>query len=268
MGAKARVWLGRGLLAIAIGAGVALVLGLGVIVPPVKAALLLAGAGLGLVVAVRQIPAFDLRARVRWRLPARRGRVCALTFDDGPSAHTPRVLDVLARYQVKATFFVLADNGFRHQAALRRLAEEGHVVAVHGVSHAKLHRAGASQIEAELVAATTKLCELGVSPARLYRPPHGFKNTALLRVARRLGFQVWAWSRGIWDTDRPPPQVLVRRATRWACSGMVLLLHDGRGDEEQPDIEAMLSALPQIIERLRARGFRFVTLTNGDATAG
>jgi len=75
-----------------------------------------------------------------------------------------------------------------------------------------------------------------------------------------LGLGIWAWSRGIWDTDRPDPDVLVNRATRFACSRMVLLLHDGRGNEEEPDIEPMLAALPRILDGLRRRGFDFVTL--------
>jgi len=62
----------------------------------------------------------------------------------------------------------------------------------------------------------------------------------------------------VWDTDRPDPAVLVRRATRLARSGMVLLLHDGRGDEPQPDVQPMLTALPAIIRELKQRGFAFV----------
>ena len=64
----------------------------------------------------------------------------------------------------------------------------------------------------------------------------------------------------MWDTDRAEPEVLVKRATRFARPGMVLLLHDGRGDETDPDIEPMLSALPRVLERLRADGFTFRTL--------
>lgn len=259
MGAKARAWLNRGSLVFAIGIGVWLVL-----VLPIpgwaKAMILALALVVGAALAFRLIPAFDPMGRIRWRVPSPAGRVCALSFDDGPSADTPRVLEILARHGVKATFFVLADNARRHPEILRSLAAGGHTVAVHGTSHAKLHHASDAQIENELATALRELEALGVSPARLYRPPHGLKNSAVFRVTRKLGFRLWAWSRGIWDTDRPAPEVLVRRATRFACSGMVLLLHDGRGTEETPDIRPMLSALPDIIERLRARGFSFVTL--------
>ena len=64
----------------------------------------------------------------------------------------------------------------------------------------------------------------------------------------------------MWDTDLPPPGVLVLRATRCARPGMVLLLHDGRGDEPSPNIGPMIEALPHIIELLKKRGFEFVRL--------
>ena len=260
MGATAAAWLRRGLVVLAIGAGVAVVLELPSLAALERTAILLTAALIGGLVAFREIPAFDPLGRVRWRLPPGPTRACAITFDDGPSADTPRVVEILDRHQVKATFFVLAANARRHPDALRLLAERGHTVAIHGVTHKKIHRDSQAAVERELSAALDELSALGVAPVRLYRPPHGLKSTAALAAARRLGCQLWAWSRGVWDTDRPDPDVLVRRATRFARPGMVLLLHDGRGDEERPDIEPMLSALPRVLERLRADGFTFLTL--------
>ena len=260
MGAKARAWANRGLVVLATAAGVGLILWLPALPILAKLTVLAAAALLGGLVAWREIPAFDPLGRVRWRLSRRAERTCAITFDDGPSAHTSRVVEILGRYQVKATFFVLAANARRRPEVLRQVAQQGHTVAIHGVTHKKVHRDSEANVEHELSSAMAELSALGVTPARLYRAPHGRKSTAALRAAHKLGCQLWAWSRGIWDTDRPDPEVLVRRATRFACSRMVLLLHDGRGDEEHPDIEPMLAALPQILERLRADGFIFVTL--------
>jgi peptidoglycan/xylan/chitin deacetylase (PgdA/CDA1 family) len=260
MGARAGAWVKRGLALLATAAGVGLILALPAVTALAKAAILATASLLGGIVAFRGIPAFDPLGRVRWRLPRQPERACALTFDDGPSADTRRVVEILARYQVKATFFVLAANARRHPDVLRTLVAQGHTVAIHGVTHEKVHRDSQASVEHALSTAIAELSALGAPPARLYRPPHGLKSAATLRAARKLGCQLWAWSRGIWDTDRPTPEVLLRRATRFACSRMVLLLHDGRGDEERPDIEPMLSALPHMLERLRADGFTFLTL--------
>jgi peptidoglycan/xylan/chitin deacetylase (PgdA/CDA1 family) len=260
MGAKARAWVNRALVVSAILAGVGVILALPALSALAKTALLATAALVGGLVAWREIPAFDPLGRIHWRLPRRKQRTCAITFDDGPSADTRRVVEILGRHQVKATFFVLAANARRHPEVLRMLAEQGHTVAIHGVTHRKIHRDSEASVEREVSAAIAELSALGVVPARLYRTPHGCKSAAALRVARKLGCQLWAWSRGIWDTDRPAPEILVRRATRFACSRMVLLLHDGRGDEAHPDIEPMLAALPRILERLRADGFTFLTL--------
>lgn len=260
MGAPARSWVKRGIAALGILLGLALIIGAPGVGPVAKASILAVVVILGGVAAYREFPAFDPLGQVSWRLPRQRQRTCAITFDDGPCADTPRVLEVLERQQVKATFFVLAANARRHPEVLRAIAARGHTVAIHGVTHRKVHHDSQQAVERELAAAIDELTALGVSPARLYRPPHGLKSPATLRAARKLDCQPWAWSRGIWDTDRPEPRTLVERATRLARSRMVLLLHDGRGDEPQPDIAPMLAALPGIIERLRASGFAFATL--------
>jgi peptidoglycan/xylan/chitin deacetylase (PgdA/CDA1 family) len=213
----------------------------------------------GLDQAFRRIPFFDPRGRIRWRLPASNGpRRCALTFDDGPSPSTAAVLDILAAEGVPATFFVLGAHVERHPLIVRRAQDEGHAVGIHGMSHVKLADASEATIDDQVSGVTRVLEHAGVTPAKVYRTPHGFKSPGVFAVARRRGLAVWAWSRGVWDTDRPAPSVLVRRATRLARSGMVLLLHDGRGDETQPNVDAMLIALPAIIHELKRRGFAFV----------
>ena len=209
--------------------------------------------------AFRRVPAFDPLGRIRWHLPSANGaKHCALTFDDGPSAATAAVLDILAAEGVPATFFVLGANVERHPQVVQRARDEGHAVGIHGMDHAKLAGARADAIERQVSGVSRVLARLGVTPAGVYRTPHGYKSSGVFEVARRHGLTLWAWSRGVWDTDRPDPAVLVRRATRLARPGMVLLLHDGRGDEPQPDVQPMLSALPAIIRELKHRGFDFV----------
>jgi peptidoglycan/xylan/chitin deacetylase (PgdA/CDA1 family) len=267
MGAPPRTWLFRLVVALAAVGAIA-----GVLAWSdewaVRTALLTSGSAIWCGVAWRFVPAFDPFGRVRWRLPrpardpggARPPRRCALTFDDGPSPSTGAVLDMLAREGVPATFFVLGDHVVRHPDVVRRMHAEGHAVGLHGLTHRALHGADDDEVERQVEGAIASLARLGVAHAAVYRTPHGFKSARVFAVARRHGLEVWAWSRGVWDTDRPRPDVLVRRATRLARSGMVLLLHDGRGEEPSPDVSAMLAALPDIIRGLRARRFTFVRL--------
>jgi len=263
VGAPLRNWIFRVALSLAVAAAVAAI----VTAPAslwLRLALLAASLAAGLVLAFRLMPAFDPLGRIRWHLPASSGvRRCALTFDDGPSPATEAVLDILAAEGVPATFFVLGANAERHPRIVQRARDDGHAVGLHGMTHAKLTGAAADAIEQQVSGVTDVLERLGVTPSRIYRTPHGYKSSRVFEVAARHGLTLWAWSRGVWDTDRPEPAVLVRRATRLARSGMVLLLHDGRGHEMQPDIQPMLAALPAIIRELKQRGFTFVRV--GDA---
>jgi peptidoglycan/xylan/chitin deacetylase (PgdA/CDA1 family) len=263
VGAPLRNWIFRAALSVAAVAAVAAVLA----APAplwLRLALLTVLFAIGLDQAFRRVPAFDPFGRIRWHLaPSAGARRCALTFDDGPSPATAAVLDILATEGVPATFFVLGTNVERHPEIVRRARDEGHAVGIHGMSHAKLAGAAHDAIEAQVSGVTRALERLGVTPAGVYRTPHGYKSNRVFEVARRHGLTLWAWSRGVWDTDRPDPAVLVRRATRLARSGMVLLLHDGRGQEPQPDVQSMLAALPAIIRELKQRGFTFVRV--GDA---
>jgi peptidoglycan-N-acetylglucosamine deacetylase len=226
---------------------------------PARLILLAVLIAVGLDQAFRWLPAFDPLGRIRWHLPSVDGvKRCALTFDDGPSPATAAVLDILAAEGVPATFFVLGANVERHPHVVQRARDEGHAVGIHGMHHDRLAGAAADTIEHQVSAAGSVLARFGVTPARVYRTPHGYKSRRVFDVARRHGLTLWAWSRGVWDTDRPEASVLVRRATRLARSGMVLLLHDGRGEEPQPDVQPMLTALPAIIRELKRRGFAFV----------
>lgn len=262
MGAPLREWMIRALAAFGIAAGIALA----VFLPLawwVRAGIAAGVAVVALVQAFRRIPGFDPLRRVRSRVPsARRSRQCAITFDDGPSASTGEVLNILAAEGVPATFFVLGNHVDRFPEIVRRAQAEGHAIGIHGLDHRKLAGADDAAVEYQVSGAAEALARAGVTAAALYRTPHGVKSRSVLAVARRRGLQLWAWSRGVWDTDQPAPSVLVRRATRGATSGMVLLLHDGRGDEREPDISAMIEALPGIVAGLKARGFSFVRLAD------
>jgi peptidoglycan/xylan/chitin deacetylase (PgdA/CDA1 family) len=263
MGAPLRTWLIRAI--VTFGAAVAVAAIFELSAPLWMRGLVVALCGaFTAAIAYRVLPAFDPLGRVRWRLPSgvSGARRCAITFDDGPTAATSQVLDILAAEGVPATFFVLGTNVERHPDVVYRAHAEGHAIGVHGMDHRKLAGAGETAILTEVAGVVHALATAGVTPAPVYRTPHGWKSPGVFAAARRQGLTLWAWSRGVWDTDRPSPHVIVHRATRFARSGMVLLLHDGRGDDPKPDVTAMVAALPEILRELKRRGFAFVRLAD------
>ena len=195
------------------------------------------------------------------RLPGS-GNVVSLTFDDGPNpTATPRILDALAREQVKATFFVLGRHAERWPALVRRMADEGHQLGNHGYWHRKLHRRTPSYVRDDLTRGTEAICRASGLPAlRHFRAPHGFRNPWVTPIAHGLGQRTVGWSLGVWDSARPGAGEIARRAVAGMRPGSILLLHDGDGYDPEGDRMQTADALPLILDGLRARGFRFATL--------
>ncbi len=206
---------------------------------------------------------FAFYAPWTWGLPiltrfSTRERTLALTFDDGPSPHTERILDILQAHGAQATFFVLGEQARRFPHLIRRMAAEGHAIGLHGETHRALVLASPGDVRGELARAAQSVREAcGPAGAQCvwFRPPHGFKSVTLPFVARRAGYKMAAWS--VNGRDYAPsqtPQGVALRVLREARPGMVALLHDGPGQS------AAMEALPLLLDGLRARGLRCVSL--------
>ena len=205
---------------------------------------------------------------VRWDLSTgslrsgrRDSRQVALTFDDGPGPDTPAVLDALDAAGVKATFFVLGQAAEERPDLVREIARRGHLVALHGYSHKKLHISRPSTIERELDAVRSVVERAGVTPAPFFRSPHGFKGPLLGRALRKRGLTLVGWTRGVWDTERPGADRIAQRATDRLRGGEILLLHDGCGTPGlDPRRDQTAEAIPEIVRRWREAGYEFVTI--------
>ena len=186
-----------------------------------------------------------------------RENLCALTFDDGPSEHTPKLLDSLAEYGIPATFFLLGKNAERHPDVVRRILAEGHEVGNHSYSHPKLTRLTPEEQQEELARTDAILRALGATPL-FVRPPYGLYNEETERIAEGLGAALFLWSLDSRDWRRLPKNYAALRNTRGsvytpgALRG-VFLFHDTH--------ERTVEDLPRIIRDLRAGGCqRFVTV--------
>ena len=180
------------------------------------------------------------------------GHVVALTFDDGPSPGvTGRLLDVLEREHVHATFFVVGRAARLEPALLRRMAADGDEIENHSDTHAHLNALLPAAIEREIAGSDASIAAATGRHARFLRPPFGARNAAVIAAAQRDGLRVVLWSM----TAGASP--IADRAGE----GAIVLLHDGdRGRGDSGELAYQAEDVPQVIAGLRAHGFRFVTL--------
>jgi peptidoglycan/xylan/chitin deacetylase (PgdA/CDA1 family) len=188
------------------------------------------------------------------------GRGYALTFDDGPHAEgTPAVLDVLAREQVRATFFLVGEQVRRNPSLPREILDAGHQVALHCDRHRNLLRLTPRQVREDIARALDTIATATGLQPNLYRPPYGVLNAAALREARTHGWRTLLWSE--WGRDweaRASAESIAQRVTDGAGQGSVLLLHDA-DDYSAPDSwRRTVAALPGVLETMRGRGVEAV----------
>jgi peptidoglycan/xylan/chitin deacetylase (PgdA/CDA1 family) len=203
---------------------------------------------------------FDLTGKSLRRGP-RGARRVALTFDDGPSSDTPAVLEALDRAGVRATFFVLGDAALRRPDLVREVARRGHEIGLHGQTHRKLVAAGPGAVADELDRCAAAIRAAGVEPARLFRAPHGFRGPFLAPALRARGLRLVAWTRGVFDTERPGADAIAARACAGMRAGEILLLHDGCATPGiDPRRDQTAGAVGEIVRRWREAGYAFATV--------
>jgi peptidoglycan/xylan/chitin deacetylase (PgdA/CDA1 family) len=177
---------------------------------------------------------------------------CALSFDDGPNEITPRILEILDREHVAATYFPIAATAARHPEVIRGFVAGGHEIGNHSLAHRNLLKLGTEAQRADLAEANRILSGLGATPV-LFRPPYAAYDARLVATARGLGLQTVLWSLDVRDWEIRDAGMLAARVDAGAGPALVVLLH--------ATYEWTERALPQIIASLRDRGCRFVTLS-------
>lgn len=224
----------------------------------------------GVVVLAHTAPApflFDLVAgkRAAWHMTKTASPTIYLTFDDGPNpTTTPDLLDVLARENIRATFFLI-DRHITEQTAplVRRMFEEGHAVAVH--SHTRAWMLMSSD---EFAATVTRIADriervAGHRPCAAFRPHAGWRTWPMYRGLKRIDYRMIGWSWMLWDWNwfraRTATSVVNRLRNR-AADGDIVVLHDG--DESAPfkDQRYTVDAIAELIPIFRSRGLAFGTI--------
>jgi cellulose synthase/poly-beta-1,6-N-acetylglucosamine synthase-like glycosyltransferase/peptidoglycan/xylan/chitin deacetylase (PgdA/CDA1 family) len=189
----------------------------------------------------------------------------ALTFDDGPDpTWTPRILDVLRRDHVHATFFVVGTQVVAHPELVRRIVADGHQIGIHTFTHPDLARLAPWQRSLEL--RETQLAVAGAAgvTTALLRPPYSSENDALddadwsvLKQADAAGYVTVLTTKDAEDWQRPGVERILAHATPHGGGGQILLMHDAGGDRSQT-----VAALASLVPRLKAQGFKFATVSD------
>lgn len=180
----------------------------------------------------------------------RKQRRISLTFDGGPSKHTPGILRTLRRFAARATFFLQGDRISGRAHILRRALRGGHELANHSYSHPLLPSFRQLARTSRLIRRMT-----GFKPC-LFRPPLGEWNSRLIRDARRLGMLTIYWDVDSHDSVGANRATVFSRVVGRARGGSIVLMHDGEG--QRP---ATRAALPRVLRALRRRGYRLVTVS-------
>lgn len=180
----------------------------------------------------------------------------ALTFDDGPDPrYTPAILDTLARYNAKATFFVVGEHAEAHPALIERMLAEGHEVAHHTHSHPRVERLSEAELVAEMDECLDMLGMQGVTPT-WYRPPRKQLTELQERLADERGMGIALWARCFERARFHSAEEMAEVVARETDPGEIVLAHDGLGDRSMT-----LKALPLYLEAMQQRGLESVTLS-------
>lgn len=185
----------------------------------------------------------------------------ALTFDDGPNPpYTNEIVDYLHRAHVPATFFVVGMAVEKHPEIVREEVAYGNAIGNHSWSHAHLVLERRKHIQSQLERTDAAIAAAAGIHTRLFRPPYGARDFAVIDVARHLGYQVIMWSVPLpRDWMNPPPHVIAARVLRHVGDGDIIVLHDGNrglpGDRSHT-----VAATKLIVAALKKQGFHLVTV--------
>lgn len=191
-------------------------------------------------------------------------KIVALTFDDGPNGEaTLRVLDILREKNVHATFFLVGDNVLYYPRIAKEIVDRGNEVGNHTMHHDRtLPFDESKDIQKDLLDTNDVIFQATGARPNIFRPPFGFRTPWAISASQRAGFRVVLWSDLTADyytssTSHAIESSIIKRVR----PGSVIDLHDGLGTQHGAKRDAMIDALPKIIDDLKAQGYQFVTVS-------
>lgn len=210
------------------------------------------------------IPTFLLRALQHIKRRRAGGKkVLYFTFDDGPDEqYTQKILDLLKKYSIKATFFIVSEFAEKTPGIIKKTVQEGHLLGLHSCKHQNALFRGYKFAYSDLANSVFTMKKLGCS-VRYYRPPWGLLNLFILYWAKKLNLKIVFWDVMAEDwEEKATPFSIEHKLMERVFPGAVICLHDGRGAPGAPGrtYEALKSAIPKLI----AQGYEFRRLDTNE----
>jgi len=185
----------------------------------------------------------------------------ALTFDDGPNEpYTSQILKILKDNNVKATFFMVGKNVEFFPNTAKAVAEAGHVIGNHSYDHRNMVLEMNPHIRNEILRAQGAIQKATGQHPTLFRNPYGAHDVLTMRQAEKLGYICIQWSVSSKDWERPGVERIISNVVRHVHNGGIILMHDGNKISHGADRSQTVGALSEIIRRLQAEGYQFVTV--------
>ena len=192
---------------------------------------------------------------------ARGTKQLALTYDDGPNdPHTLRLLEGLAKHNVRATFFLIGRYVQQRPDIVREVVKAGHVIGNHTFTHPLLTFKTAAEVRKELSDCRSAIQDAVGEHSNLFRPPFGGRRPAVLHVVRDLGLEPIMWNVTGYDWNAPPAAVIETKVSSQMRGGDVVLLHDGGHKQMGADRSQTVLATDHLITRYKSEGYDFVTI--------
>lgn len=188
----------------------------------------------------------------------------SITIDDGPDPQvTPQVLDILDRYQAKATFFCIGSLAAKYPELCREILRRGQSIENHSQNHHTFFSLfGPTRIYREIQDAQQTLGEITGRAPQFFRPTAGLRNLFLQPVLAHLGLHLTSWTRRGYDTRNGNADAVFARLTNNLAAGDILLLHDGNAARTNSGQPVILAVLPRLLNELAARKLKTVTLSS------
>ena len=174
----------------------------------------------------------------------------ALTFDDGPHPIlTPKILNILQKYNIKATFFIVGENATNYPEIVKLILDQGHEIGNHTFSHDHINEEEIDQCEKTIY-------ELTDYKTKLFRPPEGALNQKIEYISKHLGYSIILWDIDTRDWEHTPPKIIRENVMKKIKAGSIILMHDYIGFNS-PTPEALELIIPALLEQ----GYQFVVVS-------